>query len=135
MFPRTSLNGTQFWYQGTQIMNVYVAESKNGSYPSFDSCDEGGYWFDNCENGRWLERTSLTSRLVNVGESHGGTAQNPGYVCAGFDTTIAKPTSAWSSPTATLNVWGTERFDTSTSFYNLFRRFELDWGDARWHCW
>lgn len=135
VFPRATLDGSHFWYQDVQTMTVWVAESKNGSYPSFGSCDEGGYYFDNCENGRWLDRSVLTPRLVNAGESVGGTYQHPGYTCAGFDTRIAKPTSMWSSPTTTLDMWTTEQFDTSTSFYNLFHRFELEWGDARWHCW
>ncbi len=135
VFPKATLDGSHFWYEDEQTMAVWVAESKNGSYPSFGTCDEGGYWFDNCENGRWLDRNALIPKLVNVGESYGGTFQNPGYVCAGFDTTIAKPMYAFSPSTSTLQAWGTERFDSSTSLYNLFHRFELEWGPARWHCW
>jgi hypothetical protein len=134
-FPRNSLDGTHYWYEDGYGTSVWVAEAKNGSYPSAATCDEGGLYFDNCQNGRWLDRNALLPKLVNAGESVGGTPQNPGYTCAGFDTTIAKPMFMFSPSTTTLQVWGTENFDTSTSLYNLFHPFELDWGGGRWHCW
>lgn len=124
-------------------MKVYVSNGKNGSYATPAACDEGAYYQDNCDGQVWIDRASVLNKLTNVGETFGGavgtnSAGQPayhGYVCQGFDTTIALPQYQWSTPTNTIDVWGTTNFDTSTSMYDLFRPYFLDWGRTHYSCW
>jgi hypothetical protein len=126
-------------YSTTSHPMLFAAERKHASYPNAATCDGGGKWFDYCGNNDvWVDRNVVTNRLVNVGEEYGGSLSGAGYVCAGFDTTIAMPSSALDSPVSgTYDVWrgGSFGSDKAKPFYNQFKRRVLDWGNDAYTCW
>jgi hypothetical protein len=117
---------------------LYAAERKHSSYPSVGSCDGGGNWFDYCgSNNVWVDRNVAAARLFNAGEEYGGAMNGPGYVCAGFDTTIAYPSpDLGTSVSGTYDVWRGGSFGSSKAspFYNQFKKYVLDWGNGSYSC-
>ncbi|MFT3711886.1 MAG: hypothetical protein QM817_29960 [Archangium sp.] len=109
---------------------VWASNSKNGSYPTFDSCDEGALYQDWCGGGGWVDVSQSIPKLFNVGER-----DTSGYVCSGFNRQIALPEYRSSTPRRTIDVWGDVKFDTTTAWKNVFARNFLNWGTAQWHCW
>lgn len=103
---------------------LWVAEGKQASYFSQDSCNSGNsWWSDDCSDNRCvLPRAVGVARLENSGEPlcHPASA---------FDTTIPSPAPAIGACgiADAYEVWSGQRYEGGSSFTDIFREGAIPW--------
>jgi len=134
-------NSTFVWpyedgfYRKDALVDVYESDGKHAAYPSLDACND--VW-DQClymEN--W--RPAVLSKLFNAGDADGASPSATGYVCPGYDRTIATPASSASSApldSPPYDVWSGQPFGSTKAdpFSHALRAGSRNWGAGTYAC-